>query len=233
MDNYITATIMSLTFLVFLIPRRRIYKIRIGLFMAVYLLFTITGAFGASLGAFLSGMTWSGKRLHLLMAVDAVFITLFSKLIKCDELQFADFVSIPIVSVCFAAKVGCTIFGCCRGILLTVDAQGVPVYFPSQAFELVIWVLLLIWLLYLERKGTARGLLWPVAMVWFGIFRFLVDFLRYVPDGTHYLIAGIPAGQFWSLFELLLGILYFVRYYATLRRSKPTIVDFIKSLCGI
>lgn len=199
----------------------------------LHVLFTVTGAFGASLGAELSGLTWASKRLHLLVAVDAIALILFCKLLKKDEALLGDYMAIPVVAVCAAAKVGCVIFRCCYGLVLYVNAQGVEVRFPSQIVELGLWITLILILFLMTKKGNVKGVLWPIMMIWFGFLRFAADFMRGFSIERNFKIMGMQAGQFWSLLVMLMGVAYL---YYLLRKSRgrnPSVKEMIRQLLGM
>lgn len=233
MEGLLSGIFMSFVFLLFLILLRRKYGISIPMMIALHILFTATGAFGASFGAVLSGLTWVGKRLHMLIAVDAITLTLLCKLLKKDESHLGDYLAIPVVMVCAAAKVGCTIIGCCHGIVLYENAQGVQVRFPSQIVELSAWILLAIGLFFIEKRGEAKDLLWPLAMIWSGVLRVMVDFMRGSLIERTLKIMGLPAGQFWSLFLTLLGVIYLLRALRKRLSKNPSPKEILYSLFGL
>lgn len=232
MEGLITGTFMSLVFLFFLILLRRKYNIPVTMMIVLYVLFTVTGTLGGSFGAVLSGLSWVGKRLHMLVAVDAITLTLLCKLFKKDESLLGDYLAIPVVAVCAAAKVGCLIFGCCYGIELYVNSQGIPVRFPSPAVELTVWVLLAVWLFFVSKKGRAKGLLWPIAMIWVGVLRFLVDFMRGSLLERTLRILGLPAGQLWSLVLLLMGVAYLFRALRKSLHRNPSFKEMLRGMVG-
>lgn len=228
MEGLINGIWMSFTFLLFLIFLRKKYDFSIKMMVILHVLFTITGAFGASLGAVLSGMSWAGKRLHMLMAVDSITLTFLCKLLKEDENHMGDYLAIPVVAVCAAAKVGCVLCDCCYGIIMFVNSEGVAVRFPSASFELGMWILLVFWLLAVERKGTVKGFLWPIALIWFGILRFLVDFMRGSSIERQLTLMGIPIGGFWSLVVLVMGVTYLICFFRRKYERNPSLMEMLR-----
>jgi prolipoprotein diacylglyceryltransferase len=147
--------------------------------------------------------------------------------------ELGDYLAASIIAVCSIVKVPCLINGCCYGIEWLVDSTGNSVRFPSQIVEFCIWAMLTAWLYVKEKKGLLKNLLWPVAAIWFGIFRFLVDFMRGNPKEMQLVILGLPGGRFWSLVVALMGIvmLFFSirKYYAT---ASP-LRGMIKAIVGM
>lgn len=224
---------MSLVFLVFLVLLRKKYNISMKMMIVLHILFTITGAFGASLGAVLSGMTWAGKRLHMLMAIDTITLTLFCFLLKQDAKRLGDYLAIPVVTVCAAAKVGCVISGCCYGVVLFVNENGTELRFPSAAVELSCWILLSLGLFFIAQKGYAKGFLWPIALIWFGVIRFFVDFMRGGFLERHLKILGLPISAFWSLIVMLMGIVYLICSFRRYRGHMPNMKDIFRLIFGL
>jgi prolipoprotein diacylglyceryltransferase len=169
----------------------------------------------------------------MLVLVDALTAIAFSALFKKDEHHLGDYLSVPVIAVCAAAKVGCVIIGCCYGVVLYVNEQGAEVRFPSAAVELAVWILLDIWLYTRERKGNIKGFLYPVAMIGAGFARFALDFMRGSLKERELKILGIPLGAFWSLVLLLLGIVYLNRLFKKKKNRRPTIKESLKIVIGV
>lgn len=233
MGNFWTGILMSFSFLIFMIIRKRKYEISTKLLIGIHILFTITGTFGASLGAFLSGLMWSGKRLHLLMVVDTITLLIFCRIFKKDDKIIGDYLSIPVIAVCVASKIGCLSSGCCKGIVLFTNDMGNLVRFPSPAFELAGWVSLMIYLYIIEKKGRANGMLWPIALIWFGVFRCLVDFLRESYASSARVFLNLPGGQAFSLLALLCGVTYLFSTLKKINGKTPNSKEFIYAMVGL
>lgn len=101
-------------------------------------------------------------------------------------------------------KMQCAVNGCCVGILLTITADGTYIRFPSQIIELLNALVLMVILLWLIRKGTWQGRIYPIYMLLYGITRFILNLLR----DTKPFLLGLPAGNFWSLVAIVIALIW-------------------------
>lgn len=114
-------------------------------------------------------------------------------------------------------RVGCMIKGCCLGIVcapnwFTInDASGVPRW-PSSQAEFLFNAVMLGVILLLRWGKIARGQLFHIYLIAYGVFRFFHEFLRDTPR----LFGPISGYQIASLAIVLLGIIGFV-----LRQNRP------------
>lgn len=200
--------IACLTGTVLCITRRKQYGHSYFRMMLIFTVFSISGSCGSHFGALIADGLIDGRRLYGLMMADTVMLFIMAFLLRIKRRDLGDYIAPPILSSCVGAKLSCLIDGCCYGIVLFYDAKNEPVRFPSPIFEILLWVSLVFWLLKLEKKGSAKGMLWPLAMIWFGLTRFFADFLRGVPSEREGFFAGLPAGAFWSLVLTLMGLTY-------------------------
>ncbi|MBE7066850.1 MAG: prolipoprotein diacylglyceryl transferase [Ruminococcaceae bacterium] len=225
----ILAVVISFPFCAF---RRKKYNITLPCMFLVYIAFSINGAIGASIGSYLASGYIAGKRLYGLILFDAILIIIMSKLLKIETGRLGDFVAIPLIVTCFSSKIDCLIKGCCYGITIGYSASNDYILFPSALLEMFIWLLLALFLLVLEKKSYVKDLLWPIAMIWFGILRFVVDFFRGSPSENKVYLFGMTGGCFWSLIVFVFGciFLYFsIRYKI---KRNPKIIELLKSIIG-
>lgn len=198
----------------------------------VYIIISTVGALGAFVGSALADMAIGGIRLYGLMLFDAIAVPFVSKLIKHDSQRLGDFISVPIMVVCASAKIICLLTNCCSGIVLGYDDMQNPIRFPSQMFEILIWCAMAVFILTMEHRKRSQHMLWPVTMMWFGILRFAVDFLRAPTLKTRPLLLGMTGGKFWSLVVFVYG---FIWLYIGLRKKigrLPTLTNIAKTLIG-
>ena len=200
--------------------------------LIAYAVFFIVGAFGAITGSLISGEGVFSRRLYGMVLVDFLLVFLLSPLLKIKRTDLGDFIAAPTMAVCFASKIDCCMRGCCYGcVIYQVDGERL-IRFPSAIFEMLLWAIITIILLKIEHKKKAKGILWPISIVWFGIGRFLVDFLRGVDGEKRVFLIGLTAGQFWSLLVFAIGLIYL--YIEVLRKLKrrPRIREFLSASIG-
>ena len=201
--------------------------------LVIYVIVSTVGAVGACVGAWASGEPIFSIRLYGLMLFDFLLLWPLSRLMKMTVWDLGDFISVPIMMVCSAAKISCWVRDCCRGIYISWLGTNTSVQFPSQIFEMVLWAAMAVLLIFKEKRNRFTGQLWPFAMIWFGVLRFVVDFLRLSKEPTQIYYMFMSGAKFWSLMTVLVGCGFM---YVTLRRKltrKPTIFELLKSCAGI
>lgn len=115
-------------------------------------------------------------------------------------------------------RIGCTLDGCCYGVAIPSDSpfywmgmtfpetNGVKVY-PTQLLEAIFLFILAFVLFYLAFKKKST-LTFPIYFISYGIFRFMIEFLRGDHRGSF--LPGISPSQFWSLVLFVIGIVSLV-----------------------
>jgi len=212
--------------------RKRYHITRFGMYFLLFI-FTLTGALGSNMGSMISGGALAGRRLYGLMIADTVALVVGCRILKKDLGKIGDYISVPILSSCCGGKLNCLLDGCCYGFVMYMDTAGEAVRFPSQIFELVLWSLLSLWLIILEMKEHANNTLWALAMIWFGLSRYIVDFLRGSPSEKAIFVIGMPGGQFWSLVLFLMGLAYLLYSLKRIYGRVPTVPEFIAAMLGL
>lgn len=103
-------------------------------------------------------------------------------------------------------RVGCIFAGCCRGTpydgpCAMVDHEGVSRH-PTQIYEVVFHVVMgfVLWRLY--RSNRFKGHLFAIFAVFYGLFRFLTEFIR----DTQKAFWGLSAYQWFAIGLLLAGL---------------------------
>ncbi len=108
------------------------------------------------------------------------------------------------------AKIHCFINGCCNGrFLFYIGQKFYPVYFPSQIAESINTLILFVILLTFMRKRKNRGILILWAMIYYGITRFGLTFLRGRREAFVWIL---PNGAFWSLVTLAIAVPLMILY---------------------
>ncbi len=115
-------------------------------------------------------------------------------------------------------RIGCTLEGCCYGNPIDASSPfywmgvefrttpGVKVW-PTQLMEAIFLLILATVLIVIAFKKMTTLTL-PIYCISYGIFRFLIEFLR--GDHRGDFIPGISPSQFWALLLAVGGIVYLV-----------------------
>lgn len=212
--------------------RMKKYGISLPKMLVIYLIVSTVGFVGARFGPSAVGIKDVGVKLYGLVLLDFIAIFPVSKILKIDKMEFGDFIAPPIMAVCASSKINCLINDCCRGMVICYNGS-VPVYFPSVIVEMMIWFILVALLILVERKKQITGSLWPILMIWFGVVRFLVDFLRGSEWEKKPYFLTLSGGQFWSLVTLVIGVFFLVYAFHKHWKRYPTITEFLKTVFGV
>lgn len=165
---------------------------------------TVLGVLGAKLMYVLENGGFGGISYYGAVFFPPLFMVLLALLLRMPPLTLLDLCA-PAECVMLALlKVLCLKNGCCGGRLLFTAASGTEVYFPSQIIELLNALVLMVMLLWLIRKGTWQGRIYPIYMLLYGITRFILNLLR----DTKPFLLGIPAGNFWSLVAIVIALIW-------------------------
>lgn len=225
----ILTTVISFPFCLFRIKKYNISLVRM---LFIYAVFSCVGAVGACLGAFAAGEMIIGKRLYGLMILDTAALFIMSRVLGIQVGCLGDFIAVPIMATCFSSKIDCLVHGCCYGFTIYQPEMQQPVRFPSAILEMVIWGLFTLVLLYWDKKGQLKNMLWPLAMTWFGLIRFVIDFLRGSALEKNLIFYVIPGAKFWSLVAMSLGMVHLYYCLKVKLNRKPSRVEFIKTVAG-
>jgi len=111
-----------------------------------------------------------------------------------------------VLTVCFVftlmcARLNCMISGCCLGAHIPIEGLT-HLRFPTRELELIFYVLLLSRLWRKVLSGSARGMIYPIFMISYGIFRFVTETLRVSSRANSIL----HISHLWALLSLGIGI---------------------------
>lgn len=100
-------------------------------------------------------------------------------------------------------RFNCIASGCCMGRII----PGTETQWPTRQVEIAFWAVMLIWFLYKKKHGYITGTLYPLMMMTYGIFRFLIEFLR----NESPVIGNFHFGHIWAAVSFIVGsTIYFV-----------------------
>jgi len=130
----------------------------------------------------------------------------FAKKNRIKVLTLGDIIAAPIALGIFLTRIGCFLNGCCFGIPTTLPigvrfpkgcaASYSPVgdqpLLPTQLIS-SLFGLLLFFYLEKRRPRAKHGELFGTTLFAYGLFRFLIDFVRYYEDSANYLTNQIVA----------------------------------------
>lgn len=124
-----------------------------------------------------------------------------AKLAKQKAADVFDVFTICLVFTLMCARLNCMISGCCLGAHIPIEGLT-HLRFPTRELELVFYVILLSRLWRKVVTGSARGMIYPIYMISYGIFRFVTETLRF-SDRTDSIL---HVSHLWALLSLGIGI---------------------------
>ena len=162
---------------------------------------TAVGYLGAKCMYLIEAGEWNGRSLYGSIFLAPVLMYPVAKIFRTPYGQLMD-ICAPAECIMLALlKVKCTIDGCCGG--RTINLGGSSFVFPSQKVECAVFLIIMIILALMVFKDRYQGLVYPYYMIIYGAARFFLNLLR---ETTPW-IGPLPAGNFWSIISVALGII--------------------------
>lgn len=124
-----------------------------------------------------------------------------AKLAKQKAADVFDVFTICLVFTLMCARLNCIISGCCLGAHIPIEGLT-HLRFPTRELELLFYVILLSRLWRKVLSGSARGMIYPIYMISYGIFRFVTETLR-VSNRTDSIL---HISHLWALLSLGIGM---------------------------
>lgn len=124
-----------------------------------------------------------------------------AKLAKQKTADVFDVFTICLVFTLMCARLNCIISGCCLGAHIPIEGLT-HLRFPTRELELLFYVLLLSRLWRKVLSGSARGMIYPIYMISYGIFRFVTETLRVSSRAN----SVLHISHLWALLSLGIGI---------------------------
>lgn len=177
-------------------------ELKIG-FITAILLATAHTAVGVVCVKLFAGLESHQSPLNAGMSLfGAVFFLPFfywvgSKISHRDcSIVFDDFCLCVIIAM-LCVRFNCIASGCCMGRII----PGTNLLWPTRQVEIAFWAVLLTWFLYRKKRGYIKGILYPQMMMIYGVFRFLIEFLRNEPA----IVGSFHYGHIWSAVSFVAG----------------------------
>lgn len=124
-----------------------------------------------------------------------------AKLAKQKAADVFDVFTICLVFTLMCARLNCIISGCCLGAHIPIEGLT-HLRFPTRELELIFYVILLLRLWRKVLNRSARGMIYPIYMIAYGIFRFVTETLRFT-DRTDSIL---HVSHLWALLSLGIGL---------------------------
>jgi phosphatidylglycerol:prolipoprotein diacylglycerol transferase len=178
---------------------------------------------------------WQGGFVSLGAFIGALVSWLtYYRIRKLDTLRYLDLAGMAVPVIIFFVRVGCILAGCCYGkvtdfwIYLSFPEGSTAHYYmgdahlhATQLYNMLNAVVMfgVIYIVYLKRKHY--GVIGATFLIYYGVTRFFIEFLRGDTDRGMYFGGLISNGQIVMTGFLLLGI--GMLWYA--RRGEPILLS--------
>ena len=191
--------------LLMLLRRNKYPHIPLWKYPVISLVLTICGVAGAMLMHRIESGSFNGTSFFgAILFVPVLMLPALALRVSFDDLM--DLSAPAECLMLMFMKLDCQLNGCCYGKFL--PALGFQ--FPSQIVEIFVAFFLMLALLRQEKKSPVGGTLYGWYLILYGAVRFVLNWFRY---GVKPFVWILPAGNFWSLAAIALGLvwLYLIR----------------------
>lgn len=183
------------------------YKLPKGKVFAVGLVGSVAAILGIYALARIEMGSWGGRSFYGTVFAPPLFIYIYSKMSNTSWRKLIDICAPAECFVLALAKIQCLIEDCCQGRMMTSIFTGKEFRFPSQITELVNALIITGILMLLIKRGKDEGKIYPWYMIIYGGTRFVLNLLR----KTEPFVWVLPAGNFWSLIAITIGIIWIIQ----------------------
>ena len=217
---WIILTVATLVSFVWLTHFQKDLRIKWYAALIIAVLHTLIGVVCVKVFALLEGFICGVEPGNLSLYGGVFFMPLFyflgAKIFKRDTRMVFDVFSFPLIFTLLCSRFNCLFNGCCLGLPI---GDG-DVRWPTRGAEIIFYIVLLI---ILDRKIIKRrfdGTVYPIYMLSYGIFRFIVEWFR----ESEHLIGVFHISHIWSLLSIAIGLIFLI-----VLKKKPAAVKPIKS----
>ena len=131
-----------------------------------------------------------------------IFYFAGAKLFKRSPADVFDIFTIPLAATLMCARVNCLVTGCCLGDMI----PGTQVRWPTREIELVFYAAFIAVMIAPVFKGKTRGRAFPIFMIAYGAFRFVIEYLR-VNESLWWVF---HLSHIWALASILIGVVVLI-----------------------
>ena len=184
------------------------YNMKVWKRILTAVVFTAVGVLSVMIMAFIENGRWGNRSWFGAVFFAPVFMALYALIVREKPSTILDLCAPSEAAMLALMKINCSIDGCCYGYVMGMDAKGLEVRFPSQIVECVVAAIICFALIWLIHKDKIRGSAYIWYMIIYGFSRFVLNWFR----ATKPFIWVLPAGNFWALISLVLGLVLLFVY---------------------
>ena len=206
----VVATVVSLFWI---LKCSEIIKIKWPAAIVLSVVHTFWGVAAVKGFAFLETLGTARGAMSIYGAVFAMPILYFlgAKIFKRKLSDVFDVFTFATIFTLFCSRINCLMSGCCLGIELS---NGMRV--PTRELEMVFYFVMLNILFVKVPTGKMYGRAYPLYMLSYGVFRFIIEFFR---EGKAIIFGIFHISHVWSVLSFIIGFCFFVAL--TKRHTEP------------
>lgn len=173
---------------------------------------TVAGVLAVKLFAFLEGVP-GGMSLYGAIFFLPLVYALGAAVSKRSAKDVFDVCTLCMIIAFLLARFNCLYSGCCPGAVVPWSDS---IRWPTREAEILFHLVLAIWLGRRVLQKKKPGTVYPLYMMWYGGFRFLVEFLR----EQQALCGPFHIAHIWSIVSFVVGA---AAYRAITRSTKGAV----------
>ncbi len=190
------------------------WKLPINLFVVIMVIGI--GIYGSYWMYLIENGVWGGRSLYGFIFFSPIVYFPIAKIIRVRYRDFLDVCTPCIYFDLALSKILCILKACCEGKILYQNEDYVYVRFPSREVEMAVLFVLALALFGLAKIKRVRGRIYPISLVMYGVVRFPLSYWR---DDCSPFAWGLPAGAFWSVWAVCIGLFWILADVYMMRRK--------------
>ena len=111
-------------------------------------------------------------------------------------LIFDNFCLCVMIALMFV-RCNCIVSGCCQGKVI----PNTEMLWPTRQIEIIFWALVLGLFLYKKKQGYTKGIIYPLMLMLYGVFRFIIEFFR----DEKSVLGFFHFGHIWAFLAFIIG----------------------------
>lgn len=188
--------------------RSRSYQLKLYVSIILTMLVVVVSFVGAKILYYIenpqqliqNGITFGGVSFFGSVYLVPIVMCFICKKIRMPYDKVMDFLSPSLMLMLAVLRVGCLLSGCCGGISGYFAGFYVE-KFPTQIVECIFDLMIMAGLFFYDKFWDNEGRLYYFIMVYYGIVRFMIEFVRDTPKDWFYM----SHGQWFAIAAVSIG----------------------------
>lgn len=195
---YIILVFASLFGYFWISSHKKKLSINDGMSLLLAVLHTLAGVICVKAFAFLEGAEAGAMSLFGAVFFMPAFYFAAAKLTKRKTADVFDIFVILIIFTLMCSRLNCLKAGCCLGNIIPGTKA---LRWPNREMEIGFYLVLLVWLGRKVGRSQYSGKIYPMYMMAYGVFRFIVEWLR----ESEYWVGLFHISHIWALVSIGVG----------------------------